>query len=256
MRGVARHTTGGATERATAERRSRGTGGNFARSAPNQGAKEEHHGGTTRKVGECGRIVKTMETLKRLGERLTVNMCVVRSNCESVDEFPGLSYHRPMGRPVIIFRLFNPVGTRQTGQYGMVVPRLVEQALRNEPLTVYGDGQQARCFLDVADAVAAIVGLAECADANREVFTTGPTEERTILGLAQKLLASVHGSDDVEAGVRFVPYEEVFGADFEDMRRRVPDITKIRSTIDWEPRVGLDETIRRVVKSHRKTVKP
>ncbi len=113
------------------------------------------------------------------------------STSKAVDEFLGLAYHRQMGLPVVITRLFNTVGPRQTGQYGMVVPRFVQQAVRGEPLTVYGDGQQTRCFCDVRDVVRAIMGLAGCPEAVGQVFNVGSTEEVTILALAQKVLALV-----------------------------------------------------------------
>lgn len=178
---------------------------------------------------------------------------------KAVDEFLGLAYHRQNGLPVVVFRLFNTVGPRQTGQYGMVVPRLVRQTLRSEPLTVYGDGQQTRCFCDVQDAVRAIVGLAECPDAVGQVFNIGSADEITILDLARRILAIVGpegrrgtGADGralPDGRIRLVPYEEVYGADFEDMRRRVPDISKIKATVSWEPRIPLDDTIRRIIKS-------
>jgi UDP-glucose 4-epimerase len=175
------------------------------------------------------------------------------STSKAVDEFLGLAYHRQMGLPVVIFRLFNTVGTRQTGQYGMVVPRFVGQALRGEPLTVYGDGQQTRCFCNVEDVVRAIIGLSECAEAAGQVFNVGSTEEVTILQLATMVLqavdsvraeASTQGSQ--EERIRFVAYDEAYGTGFEDMRRRVPDIGRIKTTIGWEPQLSLEETLRRV----------
>ncbi|MDH7486877.1 MAG: GDP-mannose 4,6-dehydratase [Anaerolineae bacterium] len=180
------------------------------------------------------------------------------STSKAVDEFLGLAYHRQMGLPVVIFRLFNTVGPRQTGQYGMVVPRFVQQVLRGEPLTVYGDGQQTRCFCDVQDVVRALIGLAECPQAIGQVFNVGSTEEVTILELAQKVLAL---ADDIQSsrGAReqgsrgegerivFVPYAEAYEVGFEDMRRRVPDIRKIRALIGWEPKIPLEETLRRVI---------
>lgn len=198
------------------------------------------------------------------------------STSKAVDEFLALAYHRQMGLPVVIFRLFNTIGPRQTGRYGMVAPRFVQQALRGEPLTVYGDGQQSRCFCDVEDAVRAIVGLSESPEAVGEVFNIGSREEITMLELARKVLELV---DTTRAGartrtdgrkpkadwrsrVKFVPYEEAYHAEFEDMRRRVPDTGKIRKTIGWEPAVPLDETLRRIVKGFknedaaRKAAKP
>jgi len=196
------------------------------------------------------------------------------STSKAVDEFLGLAYYRQMGLPVAIFRLFNTIGPRQTGQYGMVVPRFVQQALRGEALTVYGDGQQTRCFCDVEDAVRAIIGLAECPEAVGQVFNVGSKDEVTILELAEKVLALVskvrspgaevfsHGSQVAgrkspeltsAPGLRardqivFVPYDQAYEAGFEDMRRRVPDISKIKTLIGWEPQVPLEETLRRVI---------
>ena len=176
------------------------------------------------------------------------------STSKAADEFLALAYHRQMGLPVVIFRLFNTVGPRQTGQYGMVVPRFVQQALRGEALTVYGDGQQTRCFCDVQDAVRAIMGLAECPEAVGQVFNVGSTEEVTILELAEKVLhivdtLHVERSTLNEEGGRivFVPYEEAYEVGFEDMRRRVPDINKIKDMTGWEAQVSLEETLRRVI---------
>jgi UDP-glucose 4-epimerase len=185
------------------------------------------------------------------------------STSKAVDEFLGLAYHRQMGLPVVIFRLFNTVGPRQTGQYGMVVPRFVQQALRGEPLTVYGDGQQTRCFCDVEDAVRAIIGLAECPAAVGQVFNVGSTEEVTILELAEKVLyivdtlnvkrSNVQRANAANRRIVFVPYDQAYEAGFEDMRRRVPDISKIKATIGWEPQVPLEETLRRVIAYYAET---
>jgi UDP-glucose 4-epimerase len=182
---------------------------------------------------------------------------------KAVEEFLGLAYYRQLGLPVVIFRLFNTVGPRQTGQYGMVVPRFVQQALRGAPLTIYDNGQQTRCFCDVTDAVAAIIGLAECPEAVGHVFNVGSTEEVSILELARTVLALVHGADpDTHAaGMRaedkyliFVPYEEAYEPGFEDMRRRVPDISKLKAVTGWTPTVPLEETLRRIIHSVRSQV--
>ncbi|MBI3979891.1 MAG: GDP-mannose 4,6-dehydratase [Chloroflexi bacterium] len=189
------------------------------------------------------------------------------STSKAVDEFLGLAYYRQMGLPVVVFRLFNTVGPRQTGQYGMVLPRFVERALRGEPLKVYGDGQQSRCFCDVEDTVRAIVGLAECSESVGQVFNVGSTEEVSILDLARRVIqltaavtqqsapaqagraptATRDGGVGDEPGIVFVPYDQAYEAGFEDMRRRVPDISRIKAMIGWEPRVPLDETLRRVI---------
>jgi len=172
-----------------------------------------------------------------------------------VDEFLALAYQREHGLPVTIFRLFNTVGPRQTGQYGMVIPRFVQQALAGQPLTVYGDGAQTRCFCNVADSVRAIAGLAEADEAVGQVFNVGSTEEVSILDLARRTLALVHGQDDAwRDRVTLVPYAEAYAAGFEDMLRRVPDISKIRQAIGWQPTISLDETLRQVIEFYHPTV--
>ena len=182
------------------------------------------------------------------------------SASKAVDEFLGLAYHRHAGLPVVIFRLFNTVGPNQSGQYGMVVPRFVEQAIRGDALTVYDDGRQSRCFCDVEDAVRAIIDLSERPEAVGHVFNVGSTEEVTILDLARKVLDAVdsinqapvkdHTLSRENERIVFVPYVEAYETGFEDMRRRVPDISKIKQAIGWEPRIGLEETLRRIVESH------
>lgn len=176
------------------------------------------------------------------------------SSSKAVDEFLGLAYYHQMELPVIIFRLFNTVGPKQSGQYGMVVPRFAQQALRREPLTVYGDGTQTRCFCDVRDTIRAIVGLSECPEAVGQVFNIGATNEISILDLARQVIQTVedvNGSFAVPLSeaesLKYVPYHEAYGSDFEDMLRRVPDIAKIRQLIGWEPRLTLDQTLRDIV---------
>ncbi len=176
-----------------------------------------------------------------------------------VDEFLALAYHREKDLPVVIFRLFNTVGPRQTGEYGMVIPRFVQQALRNEPLTVYGDGQQSRCFLHVQDAITAIVKLAEAEDAEGEVFNIGSREEVTMRELAERVLKAVdklrgrstqpEKTKASEQRIAFMPYEDVYSVGFEDMVRRVPDIEKIRNRIGWQASRSLDEALEDIVTS-------
>jgi UDP-glucose 4-epimerase len=174
------------------------------------------------------------------------------SSSKAVDEFLALAYHRQFGLPVVIFRLFNTIGPRQTGQYGMVVPRFVQQAILGKPLTVYGDGGQSRCFCDVRDVVRAIERLAASPDAVGQVVNIGSTSEITILELARKIQRLVHevrpalGGDDE---LRLVPYVEAYGAGFEDMRRRVPDIERIKRLADWEPMIAIDDSIRAIIAS-------
>jgi UDP-glucose 4-epimerase len=155
------------------------------------------------------------------------------------DEFLGLAYQSEYGLPVVLFRLFNTVGPRQTGQYGMVVPRLMNQALKGEPLTVYGDGTQSRCFCDVSDVVEAILGLAEHPDAPGRVFNIGSTEEITIAGLAERIKEMTRSSHPI---IR-VPYAEAYAPGFEDMQRRVPDLGRIHSLLGWKPRKSLDQIL-------------
>ncbi len=165
-----------------------------------------------------------------------------------VDEFLALAYHREYGLPAVVFRLFNTVGPRQSGQYGMVVPRFVQQALAGQPLTVYGDGMQSRCFCNVLDAARAIAGLAYAPGAVGQVFNIGSTEEITILDLAHWVRALAGSNSPIE----LVPYGEAFAdAGFEDMQRRVPDTTKIEAAIGWRPEHGLDATLRQVIAYYR-----
>lgn len=156
-----------------------------------------------------------------------------------VDEFLGLAYQREFGLPVVVVRLFNTVGPRQTGRYGMVVPRFVGQALRGEPLTVYGDGTQSRCFCDVRDVVAALIGLTQHPDAAGRVYNVGSTEEITIRALAERIIMLTGSA----SSIRSVPYSEAYAPGFEDMQRRVPDISRIQALLGWRPCYTLDEIL-------------
>jgi nucleoside-diphosphate-sugar epimerase len=167
------------------------------------------------------------------------------STAKAVDEILAFAYHRERGLPTVVVRLFNTVGPRQTGAYGMVLPRLVHQALSGVPLTVFGDGRQSRCFCHVSDVVAAIVALLDEPRAHGDVFNVGSTEEVTILELAELVNARTGASSPI----RMLSYEEAYEDGFEDMRRRVPDITKIKDLIGWEPRFSLDQIIDDVVRN-------
>jgi UDP-glucose 4-epimerase len=156
-----------------------------------------------------------------------------------VDEFLGLAYQREFGLPVVVMRLFNTVGPRQTGRYGMVIPRFVRQALRAEPITVYGDGSQSRCFCDARDVVQAIIGLAQHPDAPGRVYNIGSTEEVTIRELAVRVIAVTQS----HSAIHHLSYDEAYAPGFEDMRRRVPDTRRIRSLIGWQPRRSLDQLL-------------
>ncbi|HUV94788.1 MAG TPA: GDP-mannose 4,6-dehydratase [Anaerolineae bacterium] len=180
-----------------------------------------------------------------LGPTMRSRWCYACS--KAMDEFLALAYAKQLALPAVIVRLFNTVGPRQTGRYGMVVPRFVRQALAGEPLTVYGDGQQTRSFCHVGDVVRAIIGLVDEPDATGDVFNVGSTEEVTIEALARRTVALARSSSEIV----FVPYDEAYEAGFEDMRRRVPDITKIRSLIGWEPRVDLDGILDSVIAYER-----
>jgi UDP-glucose 4-epimerase len=166
---------------------------------------------------------------------------------KAIDEFLGLAYFHQFGLPVVVMRFFNTVGPRQTGRYGMVLPRFVRQALANEPLTIYGDGEQSRCFADVADIIGAVVRLSEHPAAVGQVFNIGSTEEVTIRQLAERVI-SLSGS---ASEIKYVPYEEAYAPGFEDMRRRVPDISKVNKLIGYLPSFSLDDTIRRVIAYER-----
>lgn len=163
---------------------------------------------------------------------------------KAIDEFLAFAYHAELGLPVTLFRLFNTVGPRQVGQYGMVVPRFVRWALANQPIQVYGDGNQQRCFGNVYDVVAAIQGLAETDSAIGELYNIGSTEEISILQLAQR----IRDRADSASQIQLVPYEQAYRqAGFEDFRRRVPSIDKIREAIGWQPTTSLDETIDQII---------
>ena len=158
---------------------------------------------------------------------------------KAIDEFLALAYWKEKGLPTVIGRMFNTVGPRQTGRYGMVVPNFVRQAIAGKPLTVYGDGTQSRCFCHVHDVVRALAGLMERDDLYGEVFNIGSEAEITIRGLATRVRDLV-GSD---APIEYVPYDEAYEEGFEDMQRRVPDITKINSVLGWEPTRSLDDIV-------------
>ncbi|MCP4265493.1 MAG: NAD-dependent epimerase/dehydratase family protein [Candidatus Brocadiaceae bacterium] len=164
-----------------------------------------------------------------------------------MDEFTALAYHRTKKLPVIIIRLFNTVGPRQTGRYGMVVPRLVQQALRNEAITVYGDGTQTRVFTFVEDVVDAITKLIECSDAIGDVTNIGGAEEITIGNLAEMVKKLTCSNSEI----KHIPYAEVYTQDFEDMQRRVPSIEKVEKLINWKPTTSLENILEEVVNYYR-----
>jgi nucleoside-diphosphate-sugar epimerase len=163
---------------------------------------------------------------------------------KAIDEFLALAYHKEKRLPVVVARLFNTVGPRQTGRYGMVIPSFVKQALLGHPLTVYGDGTQTRCFTYISDVVGQLALLAENPGAVGEVFNVGnDREEISILDLARR----VKQRTGTKSEIVLVPYDRAYEEGFEDMQRRVPDLQKLRALTGYEPRVRLDETIDRVV---------
>jgi len=162
---------------------------------------------------------------------------------KAIDEFLALAYWREKKLPTVIVRLFNTVGPRQTGQYGMVIPTFVKQAVTGRPITVYGDGTQSRCFGYVGDVVGALIKLMDHPEAVGKVFNIGSTEEVTISELAEivKVLA------DSRSEIVFVPYNEAYEAGFEDMPRRVPDTTKVSNLVGFRPTKTLEEIVRLVI---------
>ncbi len=158
---------------------------------------------------------------------------------KAIDEFLALAYREERGLPVVVGRFFNVAGPRQIGDYGMVLPRLIEAALAGRPLTVYGDGRQERCFAHVADVVRAVLALMDTPAAVGQVFNIGSDQPVTILELARRVIAAV----DPALGIELVSYARAYGRDFEDCRRRVPDLTRLRQTIGFRPRYALDDII-------------
>jgi UDP-glucose 4-epimerase len=168
---------------------------------------------------------------------------------KAIDEFLAIAYWRERRLPTVVGRLFNTVGPRQTGRYGMVIPRFVRQALAEQPITVHGDGSQRRCFMHVADAVQALADLMADERHYGEVFNIGSTEEISVAELAERVRARAGSSSPIQ----LIPYEEAYGAGFEDMARRVPDVTKIGSAIGWRATRSLDQILDSVIEHQRRT---
>ena len=171
---------------------------------------------------------------------------------KAIDEFLALAYWKERKLPVIVVRLFNTVGPRQTGRYGMVIPNFVRQALAGEPIPVYGDGTQKRAFGYVGDVVGALVTLVQTPSAVGEVINIGNTREISILDLARRVKEMTHSRSEIV----FIPYDQAYEAGFEDMPRRVPDLTKIHRLIGYTPVVGLDEILHRVIADQRAQLLP
>jgi UDP-glucose 4-epimerase len=158
---------------------------------------------------------------------------------KAIDEFLGLAYHRQFGLPVLIVRLFNTVGERQTGQYGMVIPRFIKAALLNEPLEIFGDGKQTRCFAYVKDVCNAMIALANNLSAYGGVYNVGSTEEISIEDLALLIINMTRSSSEI----LYIPYEKVYGIGFDDMRRRVPSLAKLQKQIAYTTETSLNTTL-------------
>lgn len=167
---------------------------------------------------------------------------------KAIDEFLALAYQKERGLPTVVARLFNTVGPRQTGRYGMVIPTFVKQALSNSHITVYGDGEQTRCFCHVADTVAGLEALLSNESTYGGVFNIGSTEEVSMNNLAEKIKDTCK-SDSL---IKHIPYDEAYEEGFEDMQRRIPSIQKIYDLVQWSPKRTLDEILRDVIDNERK----
>jgi UDP-glucose 4-epimerase len=166
---------------------------------------------------------------------------------KGIDEFLGLAYQKQFGLPVTIVRLFNTVGPRQVGMYGMVLPRFVERAIADEPLQVYGDGKQTRCFCHVSDVIDGLIHLMDAPAAVGQVFNVGGDEEISINDLAERVIRLAGSSSKIE----HISYERAYGQSFDDLARRVPRLERIRRIFPFAPRLKLDEIIRSIISQHR-----
>ncbi len=166
---------------------------------------------------------------------------------KAIDEFLALAYFHEKKLPIVIARLFNTIGPRQTGRYGMVVPSFIQQALLSHPITVYGDGKQSRSFTHVTDVVSALIGLSEHPKAVGEVFNVGNGREITI----ERLALLIKKMTNSKSKIVYIPYDKAFEKGFEDMIRRVPDITKINHLIGYKPRVNLEESLEKIIDYYR-----
>ena len=170
------------------------------------------------------------------------------SEAKAIEEILAFTYWRQKGLPTVITRLFNTVGPRQTGHYGMVIPRFVGQALKGEPITVYGDGRQTRCFGYVGDIVGGLLGLADHPEAAGRAYNLGGTEEVSMQELARRIVELA----DSRSKISFIPYDEAYEEGFEDMQRRVPDTTRARDLIGFTPTVDLDQILQMVIADQRR----
>lgn len=171
------------------------------------------------------------------------------SSSKAIDEFLALAYWKEKTLPVVIGRFFNTIGPRQTGQYGMVVPRFVKRALLDQTLTVYSDGEQSRCFTDVSDVIRAVLDLMDHPEAIGNIYNIGSQQEITINGLAQKVIEVTDSNSQIE----HIPYEQAYESGFEDMRRRVPDVSRLEELTGYAPQVKLDVTIQKIAQDLRES---
>jgi UDP-glucose 4-epimerase len=169
------------------------------------------------------------------------------ADSKAIDEFLALAYHQERDLDCVIVRLFNTVGPRQSGQYGMVIPRFVQNALAGRPLDIHGDGTQTRCFCHVADTIRALKGLMDEPATSGEIYNVGTTDRIRILDLAERVLATTHSTSEL----RFIPYEEVYGQGIEDMLHRIPSIEKVNAAIGWGPTLDLNMILVDVIKHIR-----
>jgi UDP-glucose 4-epimerase len=196
---------------------------------------------TSEVYGKCtnGRFAETDDTVMGPTEKARWGY----ANSKATDEFLAMAYYRETRLPVTIVRLFNTVGPRQTGQYGMVIPNFVSQALRGMPVTVYGDGSQTRCFCHVKDVVPALVNLLIHPAAYGKVFNIGSNHEISMRNLAERVVEMTASTSEI----RIIPYDEAYPPGFEDMQRRVPDLTRAASLIGFKPARSLDEILQDVI---------
>ncbi|MDZ4699292.1 MAG: GDP-mannose 4,6-dehydratase [Rhodothermales bacterium] len=205
-----------------------------------------------------GKLMETKSGIERLREDddLTIGATNKRrwayACSKTIDEFLALAYSDEKKLPVVVTRFFNTVGPRQTGRYGMVIPNFVQRALANEPIQVFGDGEQSRCFTYVGDAVRAIVQLMQTPSAEGQVYNIGGHEEITMNELARRV-KRIAGSS---SAIQHIPYEQTYGPGFEDMRRRTPDISKLSAAIGHTPTYTTDDILHEVVRHFRNAGKP
>lgn len=200
---------------------------------------------TSEVYGKGSKEIFSEEDDRVIGPTHLTRWCYAAS--KEIDEFLALAYWREKRHPVVVVRLFNTVGPRQTGRYGMVIPNLVRQALANEPLTVFGDGKQSRCFTYVGDVVPALVKLMDSAQCNGEVFNIGSRMRVTIEDLAKMIIERTGSTSEL----RYIPYSEAYGEGYEDMRHREPNLEKIKRAIGYEPQTSLEQLLDKVIEHIR-----